>query len=852
MKKKATNVRLEKHVIPQRYSIHLAPDLDNFIFDGEEEIVLEITKEINSMILHCAEIEILKAEFIRGRKVLPAKVSYDPKMETVRFDFAQNLSEGNGVLKISFKGILNDKMRGFYRSKYELDGKTHHMAVTQFESTDARRAFPCFDEPAHKAIFDVSLKIPSDRTAISNTIEETVLEHEGGYKIVKFVPSPKMSSYLLAFIVGHFEYIERKTEEGVLVRVFVTPGKKKQAEFALDVAVKTLSFYSKYFKIPYPLPVLDMIAIPDFAAGAMENWGAVTYRETAILVDPEHTSTHNKQWVALVIAHELAHQWFGNLVTMEWWTHLWLNEGFASYIEYLAVDNIFPKWNVWTQFVFMDHSRALLLDGLLNTHAVEVPVNHPAEISEIFDAVSYSKGATIIRMLAEYLGEKDFRDGLSHYLKKHSYSNASTTDLWDALSKVSGKPVGKIMENWIRKPGYPLIKLNIKNKKLKISQERFFSSPLIKQRDKTLWMAPVSLISSEKKEPEYYLLENQKKIINLKKSGWMKINSGEKSFFRVSYPSSLLKTLENPIRKKVLSEEDRFGIVRDAFALSQAGKISTADFLRTASFYEKDDSYIVWMEIASDLLQLSKLLYGQKYYPAFNKYMAEILKNIVKKVGWNKKSNEPYSFTLLRSIVIYAMGATEDRKTIDKAIKVFDKTLKGAKVDPDLRAVSYRLIAENGGEKDYTRLEEIYKETSFQEEKDRVLRALCSFKDEKLLMKALRLSMSKDARSQDLLKAISAVWANPWGRYVAWDFLKSQWKEIAKRFEGGHLFARFIQPAENFVTEKDAKDVEEFFKKNPALGIERTIAQALEQIRSNAIWLKRDGEKIAKFLKERS
>ncbi|MEK7558776.1 MAG: M1 family metallopeptidase [Patescibacteria group bacterium] len=852
MKKKATNVRLEKHVIPQRYSIHLAPDLDNFIFDGEEEIVLEITKEINSMILHCAEIEILKAEFIRGRKVLPAKVSYDPKMETVRFDFAQNLSEGKGVLKISFTGILNDKMRGFYRSKYEIDGKIHHMAVTQFESTDARRAFPCFDEPAHKAIFDVTLKIPSDRTAISNTIEETVLEHEGGYKIVKFAPSPKMSSYLLAFIVGHFEYIERKTEEGVLVRVFVTPGKKKQAEFALDVAVKTLSFYSKYFKIPYPLPVLDMIAIPDFAAGAMENWGAVTYRETAILVDEEHTSTHNKQWVALVIAHELAHQWFGNLVTMEWWTHLWLNEGFASYIEYLAVDNIFPKWNVWTQFVFMDHSRALLLDGLLNTHAVEVPVNHPAEISEIFDAVSYSKGATIIRMLAEYLGEKDFRDGLSHYLKKHSYSNASTTDLWDALSKVSGKPVGKIMENWIRKPGYPLIKLNIKNKKLKISQERFFSSPLIKQRDKTLWMIPVSLITSERKKQEYLLLKDEKKIISSKTNNWIKFNSGEKSLIRVSYPPNYLAKLEKPIKNKTLSEEDRFGIVRDVFALSQAGKMSTADALRISSSYKNDDSYIVWMEIASDLLQLSKLLYGQSYYPEFNKYMAGILKNIVKKIGWSRKASESHAITLMRGVLIYAMGTAGDKETITKAKKVFSGVLKNEKIDPDLRATAYRLVAENGGISDYSKLEKLYKDTSLQEEKDRVLRALCSFRDDILLGKALRLSLSEGARSQDLLKAISAVWANPWGRYVAWDFLKSQWKEIAKRFEGGHLFARFIQPAENFVTEKDAKDVEEFFKKNPALGIERTIAQALEQIRSNAIWLKRDGEKIAKFLKERS
>ena len=272
------------------------------------------------------------------------------------------------------------------------------------------------------------------------------------FKTVRFTPSPEMSSYLLAFIVGHFEYIEKKTKEGVLVRVFVTPGKLKQAEFALDVAARTISFYSNYFGIPYPLPVLDLIAIPDFAAGAMENWGAVTYRETAVLVDPLETSTHNKQWVALVIAHELAHQWFGNLVTMEWWTHLWLNEGFASYMEYVAIDKLFPKWKVWTQFIFIEQGRGLSLDGLKNSHAIEIDVNHPAEISEIFDAVSYSKGASVIRMLAEYLGENNFRKGLKHYLEKHAYKNASTNDLWDAFEKVSDKPVKRIMTNWTRKP----------------------------------------------------------------------------------------------------------------------------------------------------------------------------------------------------------------------------------------------------------------------------------------------------------------------------------------------------------------------------------------------------------------
>src|SRR3989338_2676344 len=305
-----------------------------------------------------------------------------------------------------------------------------------------------------------------------------------------------MSTYLLAFIVGDFEYIEGKSEDGTLVRVFTTPGKKDQAKFALEVAKKCMDFYEDYFKIAYPLPVLDLIAIPDFAAGAMENWGAVTYRESTILVEEEKSSVGNKQWVALVIAHELAHQWFGNLVTMEWWTHLWLNEGFASFIEYLAIDHIFPDWDIWTQFVSTEMADAFSLDALKNTHPIEVEVGHPAEISEIFDKVSYSKGASVLRMLWKYLGEKDFQKGLQHYLKRHAYGNAQTEDLWKALEEVSGKPVGKFMKNWTSKAGHPVINVKIKNQKSKIElrQSRFFSSPISKRQteDDTIWAIPLN------------------------------------------------------------------------------------------------------------------------------------------------------------------------------------------------------------------------------------------------------------------------------------------------------------------------------------------------------------------------
>ena len=412
----------------------LHPDLEKFTFNGEETIYFSLTKPDNKIILHAHELKI-KLALLKNKagEIRAKKINFDARSETATIFFHKKIPKGGGELELKFEGVLNDKMRGFYRSQFEHEGRTKYIVTTQFESTDARRAFPCVDEPSAKAVFDVTLIVPKHFCAISNTYETSVKEHKSGYQIIEFAPTPKMSTYLLAFIAGEFEHIEAKTKEGITVRVFATPGKIHQAKFALDVAVKTLSYFSDYFKVPYPLPVLDLIAIPDFPSGAMENWGAVTYRESAILVDSDHSSLQNKQWVALVIAHELAHQWFGNLVTMEWWTHLWLNEGFASWIEYLAVDHIFPKWDIWTQFVRMDLSRALQLDALVNTHPIEIEVSHPSEIREIFDAVSYSKGASIIRMLADFLGERDFRDGLRHYLKKHQYANAATHHLLRAF-----------------------------------------------------------------------------------------------------------------------------------------------------------------------------------------------------------------------------------------------------------------------------------------------------------------------------------------------------------------------------------------------------------------------------------
>src|SRR3989339_376856 len=827
--------RLPAHVRPERYKIMLKPDLENFIFEGEETIYLNLEKHAREIILHAVELEI---------ECDGAKIAYDKKQETVKLIFAKPIHAGKLELKLKFKGILNDKMRGFYRSKYG----DRHLAVTQFESTDARRAFPCFDEPSQKAIFDVTLIVPGHTTAISNTIESSVREHESGYKVVEFEPTPKMSTYLLAFIVGEFEYLEKGR-----VRVFTTPGKKEQAGFALDVAGKVLDFYEDYFDIKYPLNTLDMIAIPDFQSGAMENWGAVTYRESALLVDVEHSSASSKQWTALVIAHELAHQWFGNLVTMEWWTHLWLNEGFASWIEYLAVDHIFPKWDIWTQFVRMDLSRALQLDALVNTHPIEIEVSHPSEIREIFDAVSYSKGASIIRMLADFLGERDFRDGLRHYLKKHQYANAATDDLWRAFEEVSGKPVKNMMKHWTGKPGYPVLRVSDKDKSFEIHQHRFFSSALSRKnnKDKTMWPLPLTFIFEGAKKPVTRFFKTCSFVLDKKKGGWVKFNAGAVGMFRIDYSQFLLEKLKAPIEEKELSARDRFSIQNDAFALAESGELATSAALNLALSYRLEDNFSIWADLAENLGKINELLEGTRLEEPFKKFAKEIFTVLMARLGWDKKKKESHSDSLLRGIAISQSGRYGDDKVISKARELFSEHIKGRHIHPDIRGAIYYVVALNSGKKEYVDFLKLFRKASLHEEKNRLSRALGFFWDEKSIEKTLRFLLSDEVRLQDKPSIFGVLWSSPLGREMSWKFFRRNWFFFLKNYgEGSDILHRVISPIGTFTSVKRAQEIKAFFNTHKFSSAERTIEQAIERVNSNADWLRRDFKHLEKWLLE--
>ncbi len=847
------SVRLPSTVVPVKYDLHLKPDLTAFTFEGNETIHLDLKKPTNSITLHAIELEIDSAGIsTKNGSHRATKISYDKKRETATISFKEPLSKGPAQLTLAFRGALNNKMHGFYRSSYEHNGKTNYLATTQFESNDARRAFPCFDEPAMKAVFEVSLTAPAEYEIVSNTIDVETQVHPDRTKTVKFEPSPKMSTYLLAFIVGELDHVERRSKDGVLVRVFTTPGKLHQAEFALDCATRTISFFNEYFDIPYPMPVLDLIAIPDFAAGAMENWGAITYRESALLVDPEHSSRTTKQWVALVIGHEIAHQWFGNLVTMEWWTHLWLNEGFASYIEYLAVDHLFPEWDIWTQFLDADFGRALHADELKHTHAIEVEVHDPAEIAVVFDAVSYSKGSSIIRMLAEYLGEKDFRDGLRYYLKRHSYANTQTEDLWQALEHVSGKPVEKMMKNWTGKPGYPLITIMDKKSSYELRQSRFFASPVSEKeaRDTTVWSVPVSFAQEKGAAAAKFLMTQRSIRIPKQSGGWIKLNADETAFHRTLYPKEMLMALSKGVRSKKLKTRDRLGLIRDVMDLAPTGKLATREGLEFVPHYENETEYVVWAEITGGLAKIRSLLGKEQFVGRYDEFALGVFAKIAKAFDWNSKPKN-HTQALLKVLVLESLARYGDKKTIAHAKKLFSTvTTKKNPIPPDLRGVVYAAVARHGGNAQYVKLMKLYVAAAMHEEKNRIGRALGLFKQGELLQKTLDFALSPSVRSQDCVRLIAPVCVNPHGRDLAWQFVKKNWNVFLERYTGTREISYLLEPFGAAASQKWANDIAAFLKTHHAPGTERTVQQVLERIRSNAAWLQRDRDDIAEFLKD--
>jgi len=875
------SVRLSKNIVPLLYDLELVAltDLTDFTFDGKVMITLEVLeKKLNSITCHSAEIKIDATEVKfegNGSTVKAKSVTFDTKNETVTFQFEDELPEGKGVLAINkYTGVLNDKMRGFYRSKYMVGGKAKYMAVTQFEATDARRCLPCWDEPAAKSEFLVTLTVPKAETVVSNMPALKGYPKPLGkddLNIWKFAKTPCMSSYLLAFVVGEFDYIEAETEAAefkdgkatgpVAIRVYAPKGTNmNQAEFSLDVAAKSLKYYTEFFEIGYPLPKLDLIAIPDFSSGAMENWGCVTYRTVCLLVDPKNTALKNKQYVAIVVAHELAHQWFGNLVTMDWWTELWLNEGFASWVEYIAVDKLFPQWKVWQSFVIDAHNPALGLDGLLTSHPIEVPVKHPSEIDEIFDAISYYKGASVIRMLANHLGLETFRKGLVVYLKYFAYKNATTIDLWKKL-EVGGKlqkgDVASLMTNWTGKLGYPVISVEETKKGFEIKQKHFVASG-DKGMD-TVWQVPVAyelyngedIVDSKK-----MLLKTDSALIETEtKYTAALFNKGSQAYCIVKYGPKLFGKITTAIKSGAVKDPvDRLGIQNDLMAIIKAGTdpdVNLKSYFELIKAYKQETEYIVWESLLSKLGSVSTLTKAIGLHEEFSKYMIDLLVPIATKLGWEAKEGEPPTDKMLRAQIIPLIGAHGHEPTVKKALSLFDKfysenqfseDFKGKPaLAADFRSGVFRIAVKKLGKVAYDQLIEIYGKTKLQEEKVRILRSLGAADDEKLLAQTLNMALDfKKVRKQDLMYPVYGMISSEKGLRMTWNFLKKNWDTILKEFKGTAMINRMASVTRRFAKDKDYEDVQDFFEKNEHPGAERGVKQALESIKTQAAWLKRD------------
>ncbi len=832
--------RLLENIVPRHYKLQLEPDFNDFSFEGQEVVTFELKRPTDYLELHASGLKISLATINKQ----PAEtIDYKKNDQSVIIKFSSELSIGTYDLELKFAGSLRQDLHGFYRSSYLHNGEEKWIATTQFEPTAAREAFICIDEPAAKATFDITLVVPEELTAIANTnpVSEKI---DNNKKTVRFSTTPRMSTYLVGFLVGEFERITTTTKEGIEVGVYTTPGKVELGSFALEAESKILSFYTEYFGIPYPLPKLDMVAVPDFAAGAMENWGVVTYRETAILVDADNTALLNKQHVVMVVAHELAHQWFGNLVTMSWWTDLWLNEGFASWVEYLACDYLYPEWKMWTQFISDDYMHARELDSLANTHPIEVEVHHPAEIDEIFDAISYQKGASVINMLYHFIGEEAFKKGLHDYLEHFSYGNAVTADLWRFLEEAANQPVRRIMQAWTSKPGFPLVSLNDEGY---LRQQRFFANPNEMRSDKTVWPIPFTLRTDEG-QTESLLFDKIEGKINLPHSQWIKPNPGQTGVYITGYLPEQIYSLGDALINLKLPVVDRLGVVSDVTALAQANKLGGDQVLKLLTQMRNETDFAVWNAMLDGLSELM-VISDDKLHDQLDKFVLWLIQPRQNQLGWEPKVSETHFDSLLRPRLIGLAGRCGDDDVIAECRKRFGLHLQGQLIPADLRGSVYSVVARHGATDDYDELFELYKSSALQEEQRRILGALAGFHDQKLCARILETSLSKDVRSQDSVIVIMRVLGNRVGREQAWKFIQESWSELIERYgHGGHLLSYVPQGLGVFADHQHADDVAKFFATNPAPGIERTVKQAVERIRLQADWFERDEAALKNYL----
>jgi puromycin-sensitive aminopeptidase len=826
--------RLPTTVTPERYELKLTPDLSTWTFAGEENVSIHVREPVREIVLNAAELEFRSVSLrLRNGTVLQGRAALDTEDEQATLSFGDALPPGKCELQISFSGILNDKLHGFYRSTYkDAKGREKALASTQFESTDARRAFPCWDEPAFKAVYQVTLVVDEKLMAISNTrvLRETPLQGTGKKEVV-FADSMKMSTYLVAFIVGEFEATEPVMVGTAPLQVWAVPGKKHLANFALDIGKASLEHFARYYDISYPGDKLDLIAIPDFASGAMENLGAITFRETALLVDPKKATRAELERVADVVSHENAHMWFGDLVTMRWWNGLWLNEAFATFMEMLAVDAWKPEWRRWDSFT-VSRAAAMQVDGLKSTRPIEFPVERPEEAAGMFDVLTYEKGASVLRMLEQYLGAEAFRDGIRLYLRRHQYGNAETTDLWDALEESTTQPVRALMDSWIFQAGYPMIKVEKDGPSLRLTQQIFRYLADGSDEDRK-WHTPIFLRACTKSgvvTRTILLTDKEQRVELADEVDWAVVNAGGHGFYRVRYGGDLIDALKLELQNR-LSAVERFGLVNDSWAATLAGFTSLIDYMGLIELLREEDDINVWTTVIGSSHHVHRIL-DDEQCASLEKQLRALLSPATARLGWTAKKGESELDSQLRGDLIGALGTVaEDKACQERAKELYAQYEKDLDtVDRNLIPALIAIVAHTGGSTEYEKFYGKFKTAQTPQEETRYLFALANFRVPKLIDRTLDLTINGEVRTQNSPYLMRGILLNKHARDRAWSFMKAHWDEMLRQYPDNSI-PRMCEGIIGLVTAELEKDVRGFFAEHPVKQGAKQIEQHLERLR---------------------
>ena len=837
--------RLPRHVMPTRYDLRLEPDLTTGRFTGQATMLITVKTTTQTILLNAVDLVLQSAAVERpNRQPFKASIELEQQTQRAKLSFQEAIDPGEWKLAISFEGTLNDQLRGFYRSTYkDAAGATQTLAATQFEATDARRAFPCWDEPDFKAVFATTLVVDPRLTAVSNTavVSESM---ENNKKVVKFADSIIMSTYLVAFIVGQIEATKPVYVGKTPLRLWTIPGKQPLTPFGQDIAAASLKFFEDYYGVPYPGDKLDLLAIPDFASGAMENFGAITFRETALLVD-QRTGTHAElERIADVVAHENAHMWFGDLVTMSWWNGLWLNEAFATFMEMLAVDAWKPEWKRWETFS-VARAAAFSVDGLMSTRPIEFPVHAPKDADAMFDILTYEKGASVLRMLEQHIGPTVFRDGVRQYLRTHAYGNADTNDLWTALGSVGHQPVPELMNGWIFQPGFPLITADLQGQELRLSQQRFaYLAP--EPASEQLWQVPlqVRLTIGDRTEHRQLLLADRETTIGLPAGVTsVLVNEGGHGFYRVRHRGALLQQLLDQGLDRLAAIE-RFNLISDAWATTVAGLMPLPEYLQLTARFKEERDRNVWTVLLDSFSFLNRIIASEDR-AALEALVRDRVMLAVKELGWDPRPGESDLVRQLRGDLIGALGKLgNDAGTQQAAADRYQRYRKDpTTVDPNIVPALVAILAHIGDESRYEEFSERYRTAHTPQEERRYLFSLAAFQPPALLGHTLARTINGEIRTQDAPFIVGALMSNVYGREQAWEFVKTNWDQMDRLFPKQGL-RRMCSGITGLATPELEQDVRAFFASHKIDLGGKTLEQYLEQLRVAVSFREREGRTI--------